>query len=88
MHESPTVHRQRLTGRAGHAPLPGRIGELAAALRTLADAPGQEQATSTVTYTATVAPQAYGPTPGGMTASFADRFVARLTPAAVEVLVI
>jgi hypothetical protein len=65
----------------------GPIGELAAALRTLADALDQEQATSTVTYTATVEPQARGPAPGGMTASLADRFVAQLTPA-VEVLVI
>jgi hypothetical protein len=68
--------------------LHGPIGELAAALRTLADALDQEQATSTVTYTATVEPQARGPAPGGMTASLADRFVARLTPAAVEVLVV
>ena len=68
--------------------LHGPIGELAAALRTLADALDQEQATSTVTYTATVAPQARGPAPGGMTASLADRFVAQLTPAAVEVLVV
>jgi hypothetical protein len=68
--------------------LHGSIGELAAALRTLADALDQEQATSTVTYTATVEPQARGPAPGGMTASLADRFVARLTPAAVEVLVV
>src|SRR5215212_5437339 len=66
----------------------GPIGELAAALRTLADALDQEQATSTVTYTATVAPQARGPAPGGMTASLADRFVAQLTPAAVEVLAV
>ena len=48
----------------------------------------QEQATSTITYTATVAPQARGPAPGEITASFADRFVAQLTPAAVEVLVV
>jgi hypothetical protein len=66
----------------------GPIGELAAALRTLADALDQEQATSTVTYTATVEPQARGPAPGGMTASLADRLVAQLTPAAVEVLVV
>ena len=66
--------------------LHGPIGELAAALRTLADALDQEQATSTVTYTAAVEPQARGPAPGGITASLADRFVARLTPAAVEVL--
>jgi hypothetical protein len=66
----------------------GPIGELAATLRTLADALDHEQATSTVTYTATVEPQARGPAPGGMTARLADRFVARLTPAAVEVLVV
>jgi hypothetical protein len=47
----------------------GPIGELAAALRTLADALDQEQAISTVTYTATVEPQACGPAPGGMTAA-------------------
>jgi hypothetical protein len=40
--------------------LHGPISELAAALRTLADALDQEQATSTVTYTATVAPLAAG----------------------------
>ena len=68
--------------------LHGPIGELAAALRTLADALDQEHATSTVTYTATVAPQARGPAPGGITASLADRCVAQLTPAAVEVLVV
>ena len=68
--------------------LHGPIGELAAALRTLADALDQEQATSTVTYSATVEPQARGPAPGGMTASLADRFVAQLTPAAVEVLAV
>lgn len=56
----------------------GPIGELAAALRTLADALDQEQATSTVTYTAAVEPQARGPAPGGITASLADRFVAQL----------
>jgi hypothetical protein len=61
--------------------LHGPIGELAAAL-------DEEQTTSTVTYTATVAPQARGPAPGGMTASLADRFVAQLTPAAVEVLAV
>jgi hypothetical protein len=64
----------------------GPIGELAAALRTLADALDHEQATSTVTYTATLEPQARGPAPGGMTAELADRFVAQLTPAAVDVL--
>jgi hypothetical protein len=68
--------------------LHGPIGELAAALRTLADALDREQATSTVTYTATVEPHARGPAPGGMTAILADRFVAQLTPAAVEVLVV
>jgi hypothetical protein len=68
--------------------LHGPIGELAAALRTLADALDQKQTTSTVTYAATLDPQARGPAPGGMTASLADRFVARLTPAAVEVLAV
>jgi hypothetical protein len=68
--------------------LHGPVGELAAALRTLADALDQEQVTSTITYTTMVEPQARGPAPGGMTASLADRFVARLTPAAVEVLVV
>jgi hypothetical protein len=68
--------------------LHGPISELAAALRTLADALDQEQATSTVTYTATVAPQGRELAPGGMTASLADRFVAQLAPAAVEVLVV
>jgi hypothetical protein len=64
------------------------MSELAAALRTLADAVDQEQVTSTVTYTARAEPQARGPAPGRMTAVLADRFVAQLTPAAVEVLVI
>jgi hypothetical protein len=64
----------------------GPIGELAAALRTLAAALDQEQATSAITYTATVEPQARGPAPGGMTAALADRFVAQLTPAAVDVV--
>jgi hypothetical protein len=66
--------------------LHGPIGELAAALRTLADALDHEQTTSTVTYIATVEPQARGPAPGGMTAMLADRFVAQLTPAAVNVV--
>jgi hypothetical protein len=38
----------------------------------------QEQATSTITYTATVDVRRR-PAPGGMTASLADRFVAQLT---------
>jgi hypothetical protein len=66
--------------------LHGPIGELAAALRTLADALDHQRATSAVTYTATVEPQARGPAPGGMTAVLADRLVAQLTSAAVEVL--
>jgi hypothetical protein len=86
-HASPTVHCQRLSGRVTLT-LHGPIGELAAALRILADALDQEQVTRTVTYTAAVAPQARGPAPGGITASLADRFVAQLTPAAVEVLVV
>jgi hypothetical protein len=60
---------RRFIGRAGHTHLARPIRELAAAL-------DQEQATSTVTYTATVAPQARGPALGGMTASLSDRFVA------------
>ena len=44
--------------------LHGPISELATALRTLADVLDHEQATSTITYTATVEPQARGPAPG------------------------
>jgi hypothetical protein len=79
MHASSTVLCQRLTGRAVTLTLHGPIGELAAALRTVADALDREQAASTVTYAATVEPQARGPAPGGMTASLADRFLAQLT---------
>jgi hypothetical protein len=46
----------------------GPSGELAAALRILADALGHEQATRTVSYTAALEPHARGPAPGGMTA--------------------
>ena len=63
----------------------GPIGDLAAALRTLADALDHEQATNTITYTTAVEPQGRGPAPGGMTAFLADRF-AQLTPAAVDVV--
>jgi hypothetical protein len=87
-HESPTVHCQRSPVGRVTLTLHGPISELAAALRTLADGLDQEQASSTVTYTATVAPQARGPAPGGMTTSFADPFVARLTSAAAEVPVV
>jgi hypothetical protein len=87
MNRRPSTASAPLVGRVTLT-LHGPIGELAAALRTLADALDREQATSTVTYTATVAPQARGPAPGGMTASLADRFVAQLTPAAVEVLAV
>jgi hypothetical protein len=66
--------------------LHGPIGELAAALRTLADALDREQARSAVTYTATVEADAPGPAPGGMTPAVADRFVAQLSSAAVDVL--
>jgi hypothetical protein len=66
--------------------LHGPIGEFAAVLRTLADALDGEQASGAVTYTATVEADAPGPAPGGMTAALADRFVAQLTPAALEVL--
>jgi hypothetical protein len=83
----------RRSSSAGHAPgarvtltLQGPIGELAAALRTLADALDREQATSAVTYTATVQADRPGPAPGGMTPAMADRFVAQLSPAAVDVL--
>jgi hypothetical protein len=79
--EASSVGRVTLT-------LHGPIAELAAALRTLADALDHEQATSTVTYTATVEPHARGPAPGGMTAVLADRFVAQLTPAAADVLLV
>jgi hypothetical protein len=68
--------------------LHGPIGELAAALRTLADALDHEQATTAVTYTATVEPHARGPAPGGMSAILADRFVAQLTPTAVDVVAV
>ena len=87
MNRPPSTPGASLVGRVTLT-LHGPIGELAAALRTLADALDHEQATSTVTYSATVEPQARGPAPGGMTASLADRFVARLTPAAVEVLAV
>jgi hypothetical protein len=87
MNHPPSTASASLVGRVSLT-LHGPIGELAAALRTLADALDQEQTASTITYTATVAPQAHGPAPGGMTASLADRFVAQLTPAAVEVLVV
>jgi hypothetical protein len=87
MHRRPSPASASPVGRVTLT-LHGPIGELAAALRTLADALDQEQATSTVTYTATVEPQAHEPAPGGMTASLADRFVAQLTPAAVEVLAV
>jgi len=81
--EASSVGRVTLT-------LHGPIGELAAALRTLADALDHEQATSTstITYTAAVEPHARGPAPGGMTAILADRFVAQLTPAAVDILLV
>jgi hypothetical protein len=65
--------------------LHGPIGELAAALRTLADALDREQASGAVTYAATVEAGAPGPAPGGMTAALADRFVAQLS-SAVDVL--
>ncbi len=64
----------------------GPIGELAAALRTLAEVLDREQTSGAVTYAAAVEADAPGPAPGGMTAALADRFVAQLTPAAVEVL--
>jgi hypothetical protein len=85
MHEPPTL-RRRLAYRTVTLTLRGPIGELATALRTFADALDHEQATSTITYTATVEPQARGPAPGGMTAILADRFVAQLTRAAINVV--
>ena len=45
--------------------LHGPIGELAAALRTLADALDRERASSAVTYTATVEADAPGPPRAG-----------------------
>jgi hypothetical protein len=48
----------------------------------------QEQTTSTGTYTAMVEPQARGPGTGRDDRQPRDQFVARLTPAAVEVLVV
>jgi hypothetical protein len=66
--------------------LHGPIRELAAALRTLADALDREQASGAVTYAAAVEADAPSPAPGGMTAALADRFVAQLSPAAVDVL--
>jgi hypothetical protein len=66
--------------------LHGPIGELAAALRTLADALDRERASGAVTYAAAVEADAPRPAPGGMTAALADRFVAQLSPAAVDVL--
>jgi hypothetical protein len=66
--------------------LHGPIRELAAALRTLADALDREQASSAVTYTTTVEADAPSPAPGGMTPALADQFVSQLSSAAVDVL--
>ena len=66
--------------------LHGPISELAAALRTLADALDREQATGAVTYAAAVEADELSSGPGRMTAALADRFVAQLSPAAVDVL--
>jgi hypothetical protein len=66
--------------------LRGPISELAAALRTLADALDREQVSGAVTYAAAVEAEDSSPAPGGMTAAHADRFVAQLSPAAVDVL--
>jgi hypothetical protein len=66
--------------------LHGPISELAAALRSLADALDREQASGAVTYGAAVEANESSPTPGGMTAVLADRSVAQLSPAAVDVL--
>lgn len=67
--------------------LHGPISELAAALRTLADALDREQASGAITYAVAVEEaDDSSPAPGGMTATLADRFVAQLSPAAVDVL--
>ena len=66
--------------------LQGPISELAAALRTLADALDREQASGAVTYAAAVEADNSSPAPGGMTAALTDQFVAQLSPAAVDVL--
>jgi hypothetical protein len=66
--------------------LQGPIGELAAALRTLADAVDRVQASDAVSYTATVEADAPGSAPGGMTRALADQFVSQLSSAAVDVL--
>jgi hypothetical protein len=87
MHRRPSPASASPVGRVTLS-LHGPIGELAAALRTLADALDQEQTTSTGTYTAMVEPQARGPGTGRDDRQPRDQFVARLTPAAVEVLVV
>jgi hypothetical protein len=66
--------------------LHGPIGDLAAALRTFADALDREQARGAVTYVATVEAHAPDPAPGGMTAALAEKFVSQLSSAAVDVL--
>ena len=66
--------------------LHGPISELAAALRTLADALDRERASGAVTYAAAAEADDSSPAPGGMTAALADRFVAQLSRAAVDVL--
>jgi hypothetical protein len=52
----------------------------------LADALDREQASGTVTYAAAAEADDSSPAPGGMTAALADRFVAQLSRAAVDVL--
>jgi hypothetical protein len=91
--EVDTAYMDRRPSSAGPTPagrvtlnLYGPIGELATALRTLADALDREQARSAVTYTATVEADGPGPAPGGMTPALADRFAAQLSSAAVDVL--
>jgi hypothetical protein len=66
--------------------LHGPVSDLAAALRTLADALDREQASGAVTYAAAVEADEPSPAPGGMTAALADRFVAQLSSAAIDVL--
>ena len=46
----------------------------------------REQASGAVTYVAAAEADDSSPAPGGMTAALADRFVAQLSPAAVDVL--
>ena len=64
--------------------LHGPISELAAALRTLADASTASR--SAVLSLTPLLSKPTTPAPGGMTAALTDQFVAQLNPAAVDVL--